>query len=97
MSLTDYVLKVYEYFKERCDGELLKEKLTCDMLVSGTAVPKELITVHPLYKKAKQMFCGNVKLALLQRSGQVFVADRLSKKDLRGRFSYKVYDIGILK
>ncbi len=99
-SLGSYAMKVYNYFAKYCDEQILKEKLLCDLLCCSSAlqIPPELKIIDKRHKKAKAYFCKNknMKVAILDKSGEIFVADHQSKKDFFGRFSYSIYDIDIL-
>ena len=96
LSLCDYTLAVYSHFKNLCDGDILKEKLICDLIccASATQIPKSFKTNDPLYKKAKALLSKNenVKIAVLCKGKKIFAADQNSARDLFGRLEYKVYD-----
>lgn len=99
MNLSDYALKVYEFFSEYTDRELLREKLICDLLSCSSAlqIPEILKIKDPLYKKIKKHFAsgkeGLYKIAVLYKSGKVFVVNQRSKKDFSGRYSYEFFDL----
>ncbi len=102
MNLSEYALKVYEYFSGKCDKEILIEKLLCDLLSCSSAlqIPELFKTRHPLYRRAKSHFTTNthdkIKVAVLGRSEKIFVVNQSGKKDLHGRYPYEFFDFEIL-
>lgn len=99
MSLSDYALHIYDYFKNFCDSEILKEKIICDLLScsSALAIPGELKTRSPLYKRVKKYFISNktdlIKVAVLPKSNKAYVVNQSGVKNLRGRFEGEFYDL----
>lgn len=99
MRLSVYAEKVYGYFCDKCDKEILREKILCDLLCcsSSVQIPETLKIKDPLYKKAKKYFLENVdknaKVAILYSSNQVFVVNQSKAKDLYSRFKGELYDI----
>lgn len=102
MNLSDYALKVYEYFSDKCDKEILTEKLHCDLLSCSSAlqIPEMLKTKHPLYRRAKSHFTANtrdkIKVAVLGKSEKIFVVNQSGKKDISGRYPYEFYRFDVL-
>ena len=100
IRLSEYALELYRYFERFCDGELLREKIVCDLLccASESQVPPELKIITPLHKKAKNALTGgnNLKIAVLSKSNLVFAADPQSKRDFFGRHQYRFYDLDVL-
>ncbi len=98
-DLGTYAVKVYDFFKSRCDSEILREMIVCDLLACTSAlqIPTTLKIVDPMHKKAKSMFAKTTKIAILKKSGKIFAADHESARDFFGRFSCKFYDLDILK
>ena len=102
MNLSEYALKVYEYFSDKCDKEILIEKLHCDLLSCSSAlqIPEIFKTKHSLYRRAKNHFTFNthdkIKVAVLGKSEKIFVVNQSGKKDLHGRYPYEFYEFGIL-
>ncbi len=96
MPLSEYAEHIYDFFKDKCDNEILKEKIICDLLSCATAVqiPHILKTRTPLYKQAKKYFTENVdkniKVAVLCKSKKVFAVNQTAK-DLRGRYKGEFY------
>ena len=97
MSLGQYAQAVYEYFKDRCDSEILREKLVCDLLCCSAAlqIPPSLKIMHPLHKRAKKAIAHgkNIKIAICEKSGIIFAADYQSGRDFFGRFRYTLYNL----
>ena len=102
MNLSEYALKVYEYFSDKCDKEILVEKIHCDLLSCSSAlqIPEIFKTKHSLYRRAKSHFTTDttdkVKVAILGKSEKIFVVNQSGKKDLHGRYPYEFYEFGIL-
>ncbi len=102
MNLSEYALKVYEYFSDKCDKEILIEKLHCDLLSCSSAlqIPEIFKTKHPLYRRAKSHFTtgttDKVKVAILDKSQKIFVVNQSGTKDLHGRYPYEFYEFDIL-
>lgn len=100
MSLSDYALHIYYYFKEFADPERLRETLICDLLSSSSALQIPEIFKRkndPLYKKVKKHFTQNPnelnKVAILYKTGKVFVVNQWSTKDFNGRNESVFYDL----
>ncbi|MBQ3094539.1 MAG: DUF4080 domain-containing protein, partial [Clostridia bacterium] len=99
MTLTDYAEAFYRYFSDRCDKDLLREHILCDLLccASATAVPAALKTRDPLYKHAKKYFTRTmgaaVKMAVLPAMGQIVVVDPTKPKNLHNRCDGIFYSI----
>lgn len=100
ISLAGYSERLYNYFKDRCDADILREKIVCDLLSCGSEsqIPNRLKIITPLHKKAKNALSNgkNLKIAVLEKSGLVFAADPSGERDFYGRYPYKFYDIGII-
>ena len=102
MNLSEYALKVYEYFSDKCDNEILIEKLHCDLLSCSSAlqIPEIFKTKHPLYRRAKSHFTtgttDKVKVAILEKSQKIFVVNQSGTKDLHGRYPYVFFDFDVL-
>ena len=97
MKLSDYAVKVYEYFKNRCDEQILREKILCDLLScsSSVQIPEIFKIRDPLYKKVKKYFIENVnqnmKIAILYSTNEVFAVNQSGKKDFHGRYKGEFY------
>ena len=100
MSLSDYAVHIYYYFKEYADPERLREALICDLLSSSSALQiPELFKIKndPLYKKVKKHFTEDKtklnKIAILYKSKKIFVVNQWSEKDFNGRYESNFYDL----
>ena len=100
MSLSDYAVHIYYYFKEYADPERLRETLICDLLSSSSALQiPELLKIKndPLYKKVKKHFTEDKtklnKIAILYKTKKIFVVNQWSQKDFNGRYESAFYDL----
>ncbi len=99
MSLSAYAQALYAFFADRCDKEVLREHIVCDMLccACATQIPAEFVQRDRLYKRAKRYFAAQynapVKLAVLASKGQFFVVDQSSPKNLHNRYKGTCYAI----
>ncbi len=99
MRLSDYAEKLYSFFKYKCDAEVLREKILCDLLSSSSSVqiPEVFKRKDVLYKKIKKHFIENVdkniKIAILYKSNQVFAVNQRAEKNLYNRFEGRFYHI----
>ncbi len=102
MRLCDYAEKLYNFFCNKCDKEILREKILCDLLCcsSSVQIPDIFKTNDPHYKKAKRYFTENVdkniKIAILRSRNQVFAVNQSKEKNLHNRYEGKFYDINEL-
>lgn len=103
MRLSDYAEKLYNFFCAKCDKEILREKILCDLLSSSSSVqiPDVFKIRDPLYKKAKKYFTENVnkniKIAILYSKNQIFAVDQSRSKNLHNRYEGKFYCIDELQ
>ncbi len=99
MSLSDYALHIYYYFKEFADSERLRETIICDLLSCSSAlqIPEPLKRKDPLYKKVKKHFTEDKnalnKVAILYKTRKIFVVNQRSPKDFNGRYESGFYDL----
>ena len=99
MSLSNYVEKLYNFFEDKCDKEILREKILCDLLCASSSVqiPDILKRKDAMYKKIKKHFIENVdkniKIAILYSSNQVFAVNQSQQKNLRNRYEGKIYNM----
>ncbi len=99
MRLSDYAENLFNFFCEKCDKEILREKILCDLLCcsSSVQIPDVFKTKDPFYKKAKRYFTENVdkniKIAILRSRNQVFAVNQSKEKNLHNRYEGKFYDI----
>ncbi len=91
LSLSLYTQKLFEFFKDRCDGELLREKIVCDLLCCGAGkdIPDVLKIKDTLYKKVKkdlmQNHDKNIVFAILYKSNKIFAILPNQEKNFFGR------------
>ena len=103
MRLSDYAEKLYGFFCTKCDKDILREKILCDLLCcsSSVQIPDVLKVQDPLYKKAKKYFRGNgnnfIKIAILYTKNQIFAVDQSKVKNLHNRYEGKFYNIDELQ
>ncbi len=99
MRLSDYAEKLFGFFAEKCDREVLREKILCDLLCcsSSVTIPDVFKTGDPFYKKAKRYFIENVdknvKIAVIRSENKVFAVNQGNQKNLRNRFDGEFYGI----
>ena len=99
MRLSDYAEKLYNFFSAKCDKEILREKILCDLLCcsSSVQIPDVLKIQDILYKKAKKYFTENgnkfVKIAILYSENKIFSVDQSKNKNLHNRYKCDFYDI----
>ena len=90
-SLSLYAQRFFEYFKDKCNPEILREKIVCDLLCCGGEkhIPDCLKIKDPLYKKVKQELSGtlgnNFNFAILYSENKVFAVTPTEQVDLFGR------------
>lgn len=99
MKLCDYAEKLYNFFEDKCDKEVLREKILCDLLSSSASVqiPEIFKRKDILYKQIKKYFIENVdknvKNAILYSSNQVFAVNQSQEKNLHNRYEGKFYNV----
>lgn len=99
ISLSEYAVKIYNYFADKTDCEILREKLICDLLSCSSAlqIPEVLKRKDKDYKKIKKHFAGvkdkYYKVAVLYNEGMVFAVDQKGEKDLHGRYAGEFYKL----
>lgn len=99
MRLSDYAEKLYEFFSDKCNKEILREKILCDLIScsSSVQIPQSLKIRDPLYKKIKKHFIENVdnsiKIAVIYSENKVYAVSQNEKKNLRNRYEGRFYDI----
>ena len=102
MKLCDYAEKLYHFFADKCDKEVLREKILCDLLScsSSVQIPEILKIKDPLYKQIKKHFIENVdknmKIAILYSINQVFAVNQSQEKNLHNRYEGKFYNLNDL-
>ena len=99
MRLSDYAEKFYTFFSDKCERDVLREKILCDLLCcsSSAHIPDVLKVKDPLYKKAQKYFTENVdkniKIAILYSKNQIFAVNPNKEKNLHNRCEGKFYNI----
>jgi len=95
MSLGEYSATLFKYLKSLTDEELLRERMTCDLLCSVDAlqIPESIKLVNKLHKRVRAHFGPDYRVAVLEKSGKIFAVNKKSQKDLFGRYEYKYYDL----
>ncbi len=99
MRLCNYAENLYNYFSNKCDKEILREKILCDLLCcsSSVQIPDVLKIKDPLYKKVKKYFMEkadkNIKIAILYSENKVFAVNQSEEKNLHNRYEGRTYDI----
>lgn len=99
MRLSHYAEKLFNFFYDKCDQEVLREKILCDLLCcsSSVQIPEIFKTKDSFYKKAKRYFTENVdnkiKIAILRSSNQVFTVNQSKEKNLHNRYEGEFHDI----
>lgn len=99
MSLTAYTEAFYEFFGDRCDKNVLREHIVCDLLCcsSATQMPAAWVSRDAFYKKAKRWFTQKagvpVKIAVLPALRQVLAVDPSKPKNLHNRLEGEFYAI----
>lgn len=100
MRLSEYAEKLYNFFCDKCDREILREKIVCDLLCcsSSVQIPDILKIQDPLYKQIKKYFIEkvdkNIKVAILYSTNQIFAVNQSKEKDLHNRYEGVFYNIG---
>jgi hypothetical protein len=58
IRLCDYAEKLYNFFADKCNKEILREKILCDLLScsSSVQIPEIVKRKDTLYKKIKKYF-----------------------------------------
>ena len=98
MRLSEYAEKLYNFFKNRVEKDLLREKIVCDLLscASGVQLPDCLKVKDKRYKQIKKLFQENshhkYQIAILYKTEQVFVVNQSTPKDKKGRYKGEYYN-----
>lgn len=101
MNLSSYVQELFEFFKDRCNSENLREKIVCDMLSSGCEkhIPDLLKIKDPLYKKVKaelsEKLGNDFSFAICYSKNKIFAVTPDEPKDLFGRKKGKCFELNI--
>ena len=99
MRLSDYAENFYKFFCDKCDKEVLREKILCDLLCCSSSVhiPEALKIKDPLYKKVKKFFMKNmnenIKIAIIYSKNLVFEVDQNKEKNFHNRYEGNFYNV----
>ncbi len=99
LSLSLYAQKFFEFFKDRCNSKILREKMVCDLLCSGCEkhIPDCLKINDPLYKKIKielsKQLGNNFSFAICYSKNKVFAVKQNAPRDLFGRKSGEMFEL----
>lgn len=99
MPLSEYAVNLYNFYCDKCDSEILKEKIICDLLCcsSSVQIPDVFKTKDPLHKKIKRYFNentgDNIKVAVLRSSNLAFAVNQSKEKNLHNRCEGEFYNI----
>ena len=99
LPLSLYAQKFFEFYKDRCNAQLLREKLVCDMLKSGCEkhIPELLKIKDPLYKKVKKELSeklgNNFSFAVLYSENKIFAVTPPEPRDFFGRKKGRYYKL----
>ncbi len=97
--LSDYAKMLFEFFSDKCNKEILREKIVCDLLCCSSSVhiPDALKINDPLYKKVKKHFIenvdNNIKIAILYSEKKIFAVNQTKEKNLHNRYEGEFFDI----
>lgn len=103
MRLSDYAESLYNFFCDKCNKEILREKILCDLLCcsSSVQIPDILKIKDPFYKQVKKYFIENVdknmKIAILYSTNQVFAVNQSKEKNLYNRYEGVLYNLDEIK
>lgn len=103
MRLSDYAVSLFDFFSDKCNKEILKEKILCDLLCcsSSVQIPDVFKTYDPIYKKAKKYFTekidNRIKIAIIRSKNQIFAVNQSKDKNLHNRYEGEFYDIDIIE
>ena len=102
MRLCDYAEKLYNFFADKCNKEILREKILCDLLScsSSVQIPEILKRKDVLYKQIKKHFTENVdknmKIAILYSTNKVFAVNQSQEKNLHNRYEGNFHNLNDL-
>jgi len=103
IRLSEYAEKLYSFFSDKCNKQILREKILCDLLCcsSSVQIPEIFKAKDPLYKRAKKYFLENVdkniKIAIIYSENKIFAVCQNNEKDLHNRYKGRFYDIDTVK
>ncbi len=103
MNLSQYALKLYEYFSNKCDKEILREKILCDLVScsSSLQIPKELTRHEPIKKRIKKHFADmgetNIKIVVLNSIDFAYIVNQTQEKGYNGRYKGSLYPLNMFR
>lgn len=99
ISLSEFTLYVFNYFKDKCNENILREMILCDLasLPVNMRLPDDLKIYDPDYKKIKkkysEMLQKNVRIVVLYSKQKVFVVHTDKKDQIKNRYFSEYYDL----
>ncbi len=100
MPLADYAAAVYRHFSPKCNADLLREQMVCDLLCCSSAlqIPPELKISDPRHKKAMSLLAqsSKTKVAILEESGRIIAVDQQGERDFYGRYPHRFAPLSLL-
>ena len=98
MGLSEFTEKLWLFFKDRCDGEKLRECILSDInsLPVNIHIPDCLVKYDPMYKRLKKKYSEllqkNVRIVKLSTENKVMVivTDKIDK--ITGRYKAEYFD-----
>ncbi len=101
LSLSVYAEKLFNFYEDKCDSEILREKIVCDLLACGAEkhIPECLKIKDPLYKKVKadlsEKLGNNFSFAILYKTNKVFAVTPDEPRDFFGRKKGRRFELNI--
>ncbi len=102
MSLTDFTDKIWQFFKDKCDNDKLREMILCDInsIPVNIHIPDSLVIYDPLYKRLKkkytELYNKNIKVVILNSEKRVFIAHPDIIDKISGRYYYEFFELDLL-
>lgn len=99
LNLSLYAEKLFNFYKDRSNRDVLREKIVCDMLCAGCEkhIPEALKIKDPLYKKVRvnlsETYGNNFSFAILYSNKKAFVVTPDEPQNLFDRKSGQYIDL----
>ncbi len=99
VSLSEFIEKIWLFFKEKCDKDKLRDNLLCDInsLPVNIKIPECLSEYNPLYKRLKKKyseeFRKNIRVVILKSEKRVFVVHTDICDKITGRYYSQYFTI----
>lgn len=99
IGLTEFIGLLYSHLKDKCDENLLRESILCDIasLPVNIHIPTELTVYDKNYKKIMKQYTEllhkNVRIVILYSKRKVFVVHTDKQDKINGRFFSEYYDL----